>query len=165
MSTRRLWCTSWHQREGIISLAARGGSASPCCYPLWRRILAGRRNFSRILRLLDSKRTGKRVVILVDEYDKPMLQSIGDDALQEEFRSTLKEIYSVLKTQDRCIRFAFMTGVTKFGKVSVFSDLNNLNDISMDARFVDSLSLKKVDSGHFHFGASDFVRKKTCFSG
>ncbi len=92
--------------------------------------------FEGIIRRIN-ERTGKRVVILVDEYDKPMLQSIGDDALQEEFRSTLKEFYSVLKTQDRYIRFAFLTGVTKFGKVSVFSDLNNLNDISMDARFVD----------------------------
>ncbi len=79
-----------------------------------------------------AKTAGRRVVILVDEYDKPMLQAIGDEALQAEFRSTLKEFYSVLKTQDRYIRFAFLTGVTKFGKVSVFSDLNNLQDISMD---------------------------------
>ena len=75
------------------------------------------------------------VVILVDEYDKPMLQAIGNDALQSAYRATLKAFYSVLKTQDRYIRFAFLTGVTKFGKVSVFSDLNNLNDISMDARY------------------------------
>ena len=77
------------------------------------------------------EKTGQRVVILVDEYDKPMLQAIGDEALQDEYRNTLKAFYSVLKTQDRYIKFAFLTGVTKFGKVSVFSDLNNLEDISM----------------------------------
>ena len=82
------------------------------------------------------EQTGQRAVILVDEYDKPLLQSIGNKALQEEFRKTLKPFYGVLKTMDGCIRFALLTGVTKFGKVSVFSDLNNLKDISMDKRFV-----------------------------
>ncbi len=82
-------------------------------------------------------KTGQRVVILVDEYDKPMLQAIGNDELQNEFRSTLKAFYSVLKTQDRYIKFAFLTGVTKFGKVSVFSDLNNLEDISMLPNYAD----------------------------
>ena len=75
--------------------------------------------------------TGRSVVILVDEYDKPMLQAIGNETLQDEYRNILKAFYSVLKTQDRYIKFAFLTGVTKFGKVSVFSDLNNLEDISM----------------------------------
>ena len=75
--------------------------------------------------------TGKQVVILVDEYDKPLLQAIGNDVLQAAYRSKLKAFYSVLKTLDAKIRFAFLTGVTKFGKVSVFSDLNNLKDISM----------------------------------
>jgi hypothetical protein len=76
------------------------------------------------------RKTGKRVVILVDEYDKPMLQAIGNEALQAEYRATLKAFYGVLKSCDRYIRFAFLTGVTKFGKVSVFSDLNNLEDLS-----------------------------------
>lgn len=87
------------------------------------------------------EQTGHRVVILVDEYDKPMLQAIGNEELQEEYRSLLKAFYSVLKSQDRYIRLAFLTGVTKFGKVSVFSDLNNLNDISMDQRYVDVCGL------------------------
>ena len=77
------------------------------------------------------EKTGKQVVILVDEYDKPLLQAIGNDALLAAYRSKLKAFYSVLKTLDAKIRFAFLTGVTKFGKVSVFSDLNNLKDISM----------------------------------
>jgi hypothetical protein len=83
------------------------------------------------------RKTGKRVVILVDEYDKPMLQAIGNEELQTEYRATLKAFYGVLKSCDRYIRFAFLTGVTKFGKVSVFSDLNNLIDLSLDHRYAE----------------------------
>ena len=83
------------------------------------------------------EKTGQRVVVLVDEYDKPMLQTIGNEDLQEKYRNALKPFYGVLKSLDGYIRFALLTGVTKFGKVSVFSDLNNLNDISMDRRYVE----------------------------
>lgn len=82
------------------------------------------------------KQTGHPVVILVDEYDKPMLQAIGNEELQREYRNTLKPFYGVLKTMDGCIKFAMLTGVTKFGKVSVFSDLNNLEDLSMWNEYV-----------------------------
>lgn len=82
-----------------------------------------------------AQKEGLPVVILVDEYDKPLLQAIGNKPLQEQFRATLKSFYSVLKTQDQYIKFGFLTGVTKFSKVSVFSDLNNLTDISTDARY------------------------------
>ena len=91
------------------------------------------------------KKTGKRVVILIDEYDKPMLQAIGDEALQDDYRSTLKAFYGVLKTMDGYIRFAFLTGVTKFGKVSVFSDLNNLMDISRDERYADICGISEKE--------------------
>lgn len=83
-----------------------------------------------------AEKEGRGVVILIDEYDKPILQTLRNEELQERHRSLLKSFYSVLKTQDRYIRFAFITGVTKFGKVSVFSDLNNLMDISMDQRYI-----------------------------
>ena len=79
-----------------------------------------------------SEQTGKGVVVLVDEYDKPLLQAIQNEPLLESYRSTLKAFYGVLKSADRYLRFAFLTGVTKFSQVSVFSDLNQLNDISMD---------------------------------
>ena len=82
-----------------------------------------------------AEQEGHPVVILIDEYDKPMLNAIGNPQLQEAFRSELKAFYSVLKSQDRYIRFAFLTGVTKFGKISVFSDLNHLFDISMSEQF------------------------------
>ena len=79
------------------------------------------------------QQTGKQVVILVDEYDKPLLQTIGvNEELNEHYRNTLKAFYSVIKTCDQYIRFAFLTGVTKFSKISIFSDLNNLRDISME---------------------------------
>ena len=81
--------------------------------------------------------TGKQVVVLVDEYDKPMLQAIGNEELQKYYRDTLKPFYGALKSKDGCIKLGFLTGVTKFGKVSVFSDLNNLIDISMDEQYVE----------------------------
>ncbi len=104
--------------------------------------------FKNIIELA-CKKTGERVVILVDEYDKPMLQAIGNDDLQAKFRSTLKAFYSVLKTQDRYIKFAFLTGVTKFGKVSVFSDLNNLQDISMDNDYADICGISEQEIHHY----------------
>ena len=91
--------------------------------------LAGR--FSGIIRRA-SQQAGCGVVVLVDEYDKPLLQALGNDDLMEEYRKTLKAFYGVLKSADRYLRFAFLTGVTKFSQVSVFSDLNQLQDISMN---------------------------------
>lgn len=63
------------------------------------------------------EKTGHRVAILVDEYDKPLLQNIGNDTLQDELRGILRLFYSVLKTQDRYIKFGLLTGVSKFGKL------------------------------------------------
>ena len=78
------------------------------------------------------EKTGKQSVILVDEYDKPLLETmIINEPLNEEYRRILKGVYGVIKSCDEYIRFAFLTGVTKFSKVSIFSDLNNLRDISM----------------------------------
>lgn len=75
--------------------------------------------------------SGQQVVVLIDEYDKPMLQNLLDAPLLDEYRKTLKGFYGVLKSSDKYLRFAFLTGVTKFSHVSIFSDLNQLNDISM----------------------------------
>lgn len=81
------------------------------------------------------EKEGRKVVILVDEYDKPMLQAIGNDQLQQAYRNMLKSFYGALKSCDQYIKLAFLTGVTKFGQVSVFSDLNNLTDLSMSAKY------------------------------
>lgn len=80
-------------------------------------------------------RTGKQAVVLIDEYDKPLLQALLDENLLDEYRRILKAFYGVLKSADRYLRFVFLTGVTKFAQVSVFSDLNQLNDISMDRAY------------------------------
>ena len=89
------------------------------------------------------EQTGKGVVVLVDEYDKPLLQSLHDDALLESYRATLKAFYGVLKSSDRYLRFVFLTGVTKFSQVSVFSDLNQLNDISMSRSYASICGITK----------------------
>ena len=91
------------------------------------------------------KKTGKRIVILVDEYDKPLLATIAHPELQDSFRTTLKAFYGVLKSMDGCIKFALLTGVTKFGKVSVFSDLNNLIDLSMNRRYQSICGITKEE--------------------
>ena len=74
---------------------------------------------------------GRRVVVLVDEYDTPMLDCLHDDPLHEAIKTELCGFYSVLKLSDEYIKFAMLTGITKFGNGSVFSGLNNLKDISM----------------------------------
>ena len=109
----------------------------------------------RFIHVIDKafEQTGKQVVILVDEYDKPLLQTIGNKTVQDVYRSKLKAFYSVLKTQDAKIRFAFLTGVTKFGKVSVFSDLNNLIDISMLPQFVNICGITETEL-HTYFDES-----------
>ena len=83
------------------------------------------------------EQTGQKVVILVDEYDKPLLETIGNLELQNEYRKILKSFYGVEKTMDSYIQFAFFTGVTKFSKVSIFSDLNNLKDISLSNQYAE----------------------------
>ena len=82
------------------------------------------------------QQTSKQAVILVDEYDKPLLQTMGvNEDLNEKYRNMLKAFYSVIKTCDQYIRFAFLAGVTKFSKISIFSDLNNLEDISLQSDY------------------------------
>ncbi len=79
--------------------------------------------------------TGKKVVILIDEYDKPLLSVLHDRALYDEYTAILKSIYGNLKSKDQYIQMGMLTGVARFGKVSVFSDLNNLRDISYEEEY------------------------------
>jgi hypothetical protein len=78
------------------------------------------------------EKTGRKVVVLVDEYDKPLVNTFDKKEVNEAIRDTLKGFYGVLKSADANLRFVFLTGVTKFSKISVFSDLNHLVDISLD---------------------------------
>ena len=91
----------------------------------------------RFIHLIEAayQQTGMPVVILVDEYDKPLALNLDNEELQDEFRGILKAFYGVMKSCDRYIKMGFLTGVTKFSKVSVFSDLNNIDDISMWDRY------------------------------
>lgn len=94
---------------------------------------------SRFDTVIDSayRKTSQKVVILIDEYDKPVVDNIDNPELMDSFRRELQGFYSVIKNKDGFIRFAFLTGVTKFGKMSIFSGLNNLTDISMDLEYSD----------------------------
>ncbi|MDE6561854.1 MAG: ATP-binding protein [Muribaculaceae bacterium] len=96
--------------------------------------IAGR--FSQLIRKA-TETTGRNVVILVDEYDKPLLDIEENKELFEKNQRILKSFFGNLKSMDRYIRFAFITGVARFSKVSIFSDLNNLKDISMENTYAD----------------------------
>ena len=86
--------------------------------------------FAELVRLAHAQ-TGQRVVVLIDEYDKPILDNITDPDSARVMREGLKNLYSVIKDQDAHLRFVFLTGVSKFSKVSLFSGLNNLEDITL----------------------------------
>ena len=91
------------------------------------------------------QKTGLKVVILIDEYEKPIIDNIDNPELMEKFRRELQGFYSVIKGKDASIRFAFLTGVTKLGKMSIFSGLNNLKDISMDSKYVDVCGISEAE--------------------
>ncbi len=90
--------------------------------------------FSQLIEAV-KKAYGQSVVILIDEYDKPILDNITKPAIAAEMRKGLKNLYSVIKGQDANIKFTFLTGVSKFSKVSIFSGLNNLRDITIDETY------------------------------
>ena len=81
------------------------------------------------------RQTGQQVVVLVDEYDKPILDAMDNPDFARANRDYLRGFYAVIKDCDEHVRFAFLTGVSKFSKVSLFSGLNNLNDITLDERY------------------------------
>jgi hypothetical protein len=91
------------------------------------------------------KQSGKNVVVLIDEYDKPLISTMDNPALNDDIRKSLKGFYSVLKTKDACLRFVFLTGVTKFSKVSIFSDLNQLDDISLDENYAGICGISEAE--------------------
>ncbi|MGI5173993.1 ATP-binding protein [Treponema sp. OMZ 840] len=96
------------------------------------------------------EKTGRQAVILIDEYDKPLLQTMWkDENLNEIYRTVLKSFFGVIKSADQYIRFAFLTGVTKFSKVSIFSDLNNLRDLSLlsDYSGICGISQEELEKG------------------
>ncbi|MCF7977098.1 MAG: ATP-binding protein [Chromatiaceae bacterium] len=141
----------WSRRFPVIRLSFGGGIVQSRA-ELDRRILALLRNnqqalnlactdgtdvagcFEELIRSAHAK-TGERVVVLIDEYDKPILDNLRDPNIARALRDGLRNLYSVIKDSDAHIRFAFLTGVSKFSKVSLFSGLNNLNDITVDPHY------------------------------
>ncbi len=104
--------------------------------------IAGR--FSQLIRHI-AETTGRKVVILVDEYDKPLFDIQKYEDILEKNLRTLKSFFGNLKSMDDYIRFAFITGVTRFNKVSIFSDLNNLKDISMANEYAEICGLTEEE--------------------
>ena len=140
----------WTQRHPVIRISfAGGGLGSP--ERLEQRIVeildeneqrlgvqCRHRSVSgRFIELVQRahERHGATVVVLVDEYDKPLLDQIHDRPLAAQMRDGLKALYESLKYVDEHLKFVFLTGVSKFSKVSLFSGLNNLRDITLDARW------------------------------
>lgn len=105
--------------------------------------------------------TGKNVVVLIDEYDKPLLKALSDEALADEYRSLLKGFYSNLKKMDEYIEMAVITGVARFSKVSIFSDINHLRDISFEEKFagICGITSDELDR-YFQPGIEQFAEKK-----
>lgn len=107
------------------------------------------------------EKTGKKVVILVDEYDKPLTDTIGNIELQEANRSILQSLYGVFKNSDKYIKFTFLTGVTRYGKLGIFSAANNLNDISKDDEYSGICGISEKELHKYLDGEVDtFARKK-----
>ena len=118
--------------------------------------LEGSDNSVRFINLIKKayEKYGQKVVILIDEYDKPMLDCLHDFDLSEKLKVELRSFYSVIKASDRYIKFAMLTGITKFGKISVFSGLNNLKDISMMPAFN---AICGISESEFHYAFKDSI--------
>ena len=101
-------------------------------------------------------------MILIDEYDKPLLATIGNPELQTYFRRQLQGFYSVMKSMDRYIRFGIITGVSRFCKVSIFSALNNLEDISLDPNFNSICGVSESELTHYF---SESIRRMSDVNG
>lgn len=116
--------------------------------------------FEKLIRNV-SQNTGKGVVILIDEYDAPLSSSIGNPELQEIYREQLHGFYSVLKVSEEYIHFCMLTGVTRYGKVSVFSGLNNLNDITFDNEYAAICGITKEElEKYYNDGIGQFAHAK-----
>ena len=92
---------------------------------------------ARLTRLIETayEQTGEKVVILIDEYDAPMLDSMNDPELQDYIRNRVRNLFSPLKAQAQYLRFVFLTGISKFSQLSVFSELNNLQQLTFDSNY------------------------------
>ncbi len=110
--------------------------------------------------ILQLGRGGRRVVILIDEYDKPIIDNLDNLPEAQAIRDTLRNFYTIIKAMDQYIRFVFVTGISKFAKVGVFSTMNNLDDLTMDPRFATALGITEAELNHdFAEHIADFAAK------
>ena len=135
---------SYTSREVLDSKLANALDIWERLYDIQKRYSAASVRFANVIDAA-CEATGQQTVILIDEYDKPIIDNLDDPELQEYYRCALQGFYSVLKSKDGQIRFGFLTGVTKIGKMSVFSGLNNLNDISMESGYADICGISEDD--------------------
>ncbi len=106
------------------------------------------------------EKTGQQVVVLVDEYDKPLVGNLNNDEAFERYRLKLASIYSNFKSSAEHLRLVFLTGVSRFSKLSIFSDLNNLNDISFDNEYADICGITENELlDNFKAGISLFAKE------
>lgn len=113
--------------------------------------------FRNIIKAAHEK-TGRKVVILVDEYDKPLVNNLNDDDNFEHYRTKLASVYSNFKSSAEHIQLVFLTGVSRFSKLSVFSDLNNLRDITFSDEFSDICGITEKElEDNFRIGIEDFA--------
>lgn len=106
-------------------------------------MLTGLSAANRLENLIQQLSVRQKVVVLIDEYDKPLIDRLSDIEIAKANREILREFYTILKSEDRNLRFVFLTGITTFSKVSVFSGLNNLNDITLSNDYSALLGYKK----------------------
>ena len=101
----------------------------------------------RMLNLIKTvnKETGKQVVILIDEYDAPLLDVVHEETSLDILRNVMRNFYSPLKDCEKMLRFVFLTGITKFSQLSIFSELNNITNISMDAPYAGICGITKQE--------------------
>ena len=106
------------------------------------------RKFSELIKKYYQK-TGKKVVVLIDEYDKSLIDYLDNDAQFEENRRFLKSFYGIMKPSDEYLEFVLLTGVSQFSKVSIFSDLNNIQDLTLHSKFGDIVGISQEDLEHY----------------
>ncbi|MCL2600750.1 MAG: AAA family ATPase, partial [Treponema sp.] len=107
------------------------------------------------------ERTGKKVAVIIDEYDKPLLDTMTDGPLHKAIRGELKGFYGILKPSGRYLRFVFLTGVTKFAHISIFSDLNHLDDITLDPDYADICGITQTELEASFAPEIDSILKET----
>lgn len=111
--------------------------------------LSGATSSDYLSSLIDHLSGSQKVVVLVDEYDKPILDRLDDERIACQNREILRRFYAILKARDANLKFVFLTGVTKFSKVSVFSGLNNLKDISLYKNYSTLLGITEQEISRY----------------